>query len=567
MKKFIVVIVLNVFHGMLVFGQNEIETGYVSFKAKVGSAIEYLDDKKSYKVVVPEDPTQDKKRFGSLNQSLGLDAKRAKGNEPTDKVFSIVTSGIKEITRYEDQPHQDASGFGFVRKVYFNFPVKVIVSNSTGETEKEIVLIKEDTELSEVFHAGTATGATSPTFGPIPFKSAELLNAEYQNQPAIAKLIEKKAIDNIVLAKLKLAINAAYGVNKYSLGFLYFYAPSKASAASVPDLAAKCNDLKTALSELNDKGKEEGALKKMNELFGYFSDNANTNASNSLRQLYSGNAALTALLSGNLQQAEDIFADFYSKYIQQNKVADFSGYYEGLYGMYDPYYKFKQAAGKNIELNVRPRAFDDKKKKDELATSKIKQAKDSTAQANALPKYNGESGYLDFSESIDGQSSVRGNIYYDFNTISQRSESGITTKIKVVVQTKAGKAEIPLYLISIMVVGEKKYKSVELKAGNILEATAAATNIVPDKEFWEVLQEDEKALYLRNPRSGEFAVLLAGDKQAYEVNDVIKNRRPAKEFFVKCPALKDAIASGVIKPVETQEDFKQFYQWLQNNCK
>src|SRR5215831_4959991 len=119
MKKFTVLLVfLSYFSAVFtVFSQSEkISSNVVSFRAKVGSAIEHLGKEKFYKVVPPSEPAPAKgeaKRFAKFNQSLGLDAKRVKGEEKFDKAFEIITEGIQSVTRYVDETYQDSLGTGF----------------------------------------------------------------------------------------------------------------------------------------------------------------------------------------------------------------------------------------------------------------------------------------------------------------------------------------------------------------------------------------------------------------------------------------------------------------------
>jgi hypothetical protein len=570
MKKLFFLNSLFILAAGLGLAQNDnVSSNSISFKAKVGSVIESLGEGKTYKVIPPDEVSPVQKRFSSFNQGLGLDAKRVKGEEKSDKVFKIVTTGFADPTRFEDQPYQDLNSSGFVRKVYFRCPMKLIVSNANGEVEKEIIVISEDDEVSEVFHAGTATGTTGSGFSPIPFKTAELLNQEYeQKKAATLDQLEKEAIGNTLIPKIKQVVNVSYGMYKFPLGFISYYVPSKSAASSNPELLARCNELKVNLTDLNDKTKEEAAMKRINDSYDYFQKSIAANTVDpSLLQIYLGNAALTGLISGHLAEAEDHFSKFYFNYADKNRISNFSSVYESLYGMYSTYYALKQTDQKIVKLNYRPKAFEEKRKSDEQKAMAVKAAADSVARANALPVYKGEMGTVYLSEPINTETIVRGKIYYDFNQTSVTSKEKITIPSKLIIETSNGKGELLPRSISYFVVDNKKYVSTELKGGGFLKVAAVAAGNLQGKEFWQVLQENDKASYLELPGKEMFAILLEGEKEAYSVNDIIKNRKPAKDFYTKCPQLLEAINKKEIKSVETRQDFKEFYNWLQANCK
>jgi hypothetical protein len=81
------------------------------------------------------------------------------------------------------------------------------------------------------------------------------------------------------------------------------------------------------------------------------------------------------------------------------------------------------------------------------------------------------------------------------------------------------------------------------------------------------LQEDpDRAIYLQRVGADEFAITRSVYLEAVSVSDIIKKRKPAKDFLEKCPALAQAIENKQVTMVKTREDFKKFYKWIQDNC-
>jgi hypothetical protein len=124
-----------------------------------------------------------------------------------------------------------------------------------------------------------------------------------------------------------------------------------------------------------------------------------------------------------------------------------------------------------------------------------------------------------------------------------------------------------MWNILYFVVGEKKYQSTIIKGDEFLKVASLATGNLDITEFWEVLQEDpDRAIYLQRVGADEFAITRSVYLEAVSVSDIIKKRKPAKDFLEKCPALAQAVENKQVTMVKTREDFKKFYKWIQDNC-
>jgi hypothetical protein len=574
MKKILHLVTLSVLlcFATAAFSQDKISASSLTFRAKAGSAVEYLSKEKTYKVVPPSEPTPAKgeiKRFLSFNQSLGLDAKRIKGDEKVDKTFEIITDGIKSLDRYQDEPFTDSLGSGFIRRLYFTFPLRVIVRNAAGEIERELILLDQSNELSGVFHANMLA-QTTLVEGQRPvvsFKSEEQLSREYEsNKQAIFKRLERNQT-RLLQAKVERVVNAAYGYNKFPLGMLYCYTPEKGSGNA--DLETQCNQLKVSLAQLSDKAKETEAMANLEVSYQYFKKELESK--NIPNQLLLGNGALAAITTGHLAEANDWFSKYVVNYFdsRKNKVEDFVMLYQALFEVYAPYFEIKQSSQNPQKLNLKLTAFDDKRKHDEKIALKKKRLQDSLTAATMLTIYNGDQGTVVLKEAQNGITSLSGKVYYDFNkTTTEVNGKTVSTQLRIV--TANGDVYLRPRQISNFSVGNKRYYVLDFHtSGNPLlgAAVAIATGDLTENSFWEILQEDEKVSFFELPGGNTFAVKLETDKQAYSIEDIVKNKKPAQGFLATCPTLAEAVGKKEIKSVESRDDFKKFYQWLQANCK
>ncbi len=553
--------------------QNEgVSTTSVGFKARVGSGLEYLGEDKVYKILLPDEPTLAKgklKKFSLFSSGFGLDAKRAKGDDAFYKSFRIISSGVKSIIREEDEKVTTLAGSGFVKRLYFNFPISIEVANPSGQVEKTFVVVSETQEISEVFHSNTMLEGS--IVQKTPFATQEIMNRQYsENREALVAKIERDAIQNTLYPKVKSVINAAYGSNKYSGGFLYIYTPSKSYTGEPADLGTQCSELKNALSELNDKEKEVTALQKIETAYGYFDKALNTGSTNSgMAQLYLGNKALAALVTGHLEEAEESFSKFYLQFGQpsKNKASEFGDYFELLYNVYGYYHTIRQSTLPVVYFNLRPRGFDEKENAAQKLALQKKMDAAAQKQASRLPVFNGEEGYAMCVDKDKKEVTIAGGIFYDFNA-AKVEYKGVTKSAPLKIKGKDGELEeIQMWNILYFVVGEKKYQSTIIKGDEFLKVASLATGNLDITEFWEVLQEDpDRAIYLQRVGADEFAITRSVYLEAVSVSDIIKKRKPAKEFLEKCPALAQAIENKQVTMVKTREDFKKFYKWIQDNC-
>jgi len=558
--------------------QTEISATLVSMRAKAGSAVEHLGKEKFYKVVPPTDPAPVKgeaKRFSKFNQSLGLDAKRVKGDEKVDKSFEITTNGIENIIRFQDEPYTDSLGAGFIRKIFFYFPVKVVVKNGAGEIEKELIVVEPNEEVFGIFHANMLAQATLVEGARpiVSFKDKGKMESEYEtNKAAIIKRLERNHSEKL-FRKVEKMVNAGYGENKYPSGYLYYYGLSKQSAAANAEVDNQCNQLKSAIAELSDKTKEENSFAKISTCYDFFKKQLDAGINDQgLLQLSLANGAIAALISGHVADADAWFSKFFVSYGNsgKNKVKDFASTFETLFEIYGPYYAIKQATSNEIHLNQQLKGFDDKKKNDERIAAKKKATEDSIALANALPNYVDADGELELSKDkmLNGNFLLKGKITYDFNRPTMTNASGVTFATKVHIVTNGGTYDVPLLQIERFSVGKTVYIPIVLQAGYLEAAANLAAGDLSFGSFWELLQETDGAIFVQKVKENRFAIrFTGGNGNAFDVEDVIKNRKFARGFFSKCPQMLEAINRKEIKEVKTREDLRGLYQWMVKNCK
>lgn len=567
--SFIPTVLLWLITAVASFAQAEISASLVSMRAKVGSAVEHLGKEKFYKVIAPTDPAPVKgeaKRFLRFNQSLGLDAKRVKGDEKVDKSFEIITDGIQNIIRFQDEPYTDSLGTGFIRKVFFYFPVKVVVKNGAGEIEMELIVTEPNEEFFGIFHANMLAQATliEGARPVVAYKEKAKMENDYEtNKAAITKRLERNQTEKL-FRKVERAVNSGYGENKFPSGYLYYYALDKQSVAANAELDNQCSQLKSAIAELSDKSKEENSLTKIGTCYDYFKKQLEAGISDQgVLELCLGNGAIAALISGHLPDADAWFSKFLVSYgnSRRNKVMDFADTFETLFEIYGPYYAIKQASSKEVHLNQRLRGFDDKKKNDDLIAAKKKATEDSIELSKSLPIYKDADGFIEASNG-----SLKGKITYDFNKPSENFK-GISYPAKLKVTLSSGSSiEYTPNQVFRFTIGDKSYKSVTLHTGGVLVAAMAATGDANFVSFYEVVQEKSGVFFLEKVGGHDFAIQLKGDNKAYDVDDILRKRKIATNFLAVCPKMVEAIDNKELKPVKTRDDFNSLYQWMLKHC-
>jgi hypothetical protein len=577
-NRFIYAILVCLFFVQSSLAQNEnISASSLGFKARVGGALGVLDETKTYRVVLPDEGVIAKgqtRKFNLFSTGFDLDAKRSKGEEKVDKVFRIVSSGMTPILRERDEPLTALAGSGFVKQLYFNFPLSVEVSNAEGQVERIFEVVSSSQEMTEMFHAGTL--GASASFDKTPFPTKEQMNKQYsENRDAALSKVEREFIEKTLYPKVRSIIQAAYGSAKYAGGFLFVYAPSKSATAAPADLSSKCAELKNTLTELNDKAKESTALSTLDAQFSYFHNAlVGGNVPSTLMQLYLGNAALAGVVSGHITESEDYFSRFYMEFTENNKskAIDFSGYYELLFNTYGYFHLIKQNNGTSVSIPFRPKGFEAKLMAQNAKAEAQRAQAEAEEKARMLPVYNGAPGTIVY---LDGKEEkfFSGNIFYDFNNTTTESK-GITALVPLKIQINGEMQQIsPINVLYFVLKEEEKtYARTSIKGSNALKIAAMATGNFDIVEFWEIMhiirdQDSDRAIFLKKVGKDEFSVTKSYYLEAVDLYDVIRKRKPAKELLDNCPALTAAIDKKEITEVKSIDDLKKFILLYEGNCK
>lgn len=562
-------------------------------KYKLGGAVEYLSKERSYKVVAPDaagyhNGKDNAAKWGYLG--LSMDAKKAKGDNPASKTFEIRSAGLTLLAKYEDMqapfPANPAVK-GWVRKVYFSFPVKILVKDSVGKTEKELIIAADGKENSTVFHAGIlpstapkpapAQPAAPGVFGPdpaalarqiTPFAKLEDLQKAFDaNKPAIENIMERTEAEKLTKAVVA-AIYAGYDYNKYGKATIPFYKLKSKDAGDFAKLVATTEKFKNSLNDLEEEPKQADAMKAMQECYLDYKEQI-ANAAGifpDVIKMCLTNGAMAALITGNLEDANQWYAQYYVAY--KNKA---NSYYESqidnsfelLYAMYASYYLLKQNKAATANLDAPIAAFGAKAAADDIAM-KENLVKDSIAKAEAEarnPNVKGVPGYV----VLKSGEKAEGKVYITFR---QEGSSGIVDldlgKTVTVEAADGKKKDYGVKNVSYFVAKEQRFEPLDVKEAAVFGIMAKVSGDFGKLHFYKSDYQKGAFTVFQDPASGIIVIRKAGDAQAYQAADVLKNRKPAKSFIESCDALK--------KKAEEKDgladvtDARQLADWLSDNC-
>jgi hypothetical protein len=413
----LIVFKLNSFSQVI---HEHITDDYSVVRYKVGGAIQRLSKENTYKIIFPlkmtyNNETETKVRWDYT--TLNMDAKKIKDGTASDKTFEIVSGGLVPTMKFEDiqwPMPTNPSASGFVRKVYFKFPLKVIVKNAAGATEKELVIADTSFEAYALFHGGMLTEdiRTLASGRPIlPYLTpADLDKAYTANKAAIEKKLETNEIYN-ASATIARAIYAGYDYNNFQKTALYYFSIKKSSKDAYPKIVENIEKFGLAIKDYADTTKQASALETLNGNYTFFKDQLNNRSAFApdIVKLFLYDGALAALITGNMEDANKWFSDYYINYnglnpgISTLSVENFVN----LFPVFNSFYSIKQTKSTIVNFNNRLTYTEDNiaaKNKKHGEEKRIADAKQIAAVENDPNIYDAD-GYVIFAdgEKVEGK--------------------------------------------------------------------------------------------------------------------------------------------------------------------
>jgi len=582
-KKKLLSIVVTMAFSLLVFAQVEnthIKSSYIIVKYKMGGAIEALTKEQTYKIVFPTELNYHKEIENTYRWDtyyMSMTAKKVKPTEQSYKTIEVVTKGLVPLGTYEDVQvplSTDPSRKGWVRKVNYTFPIKLVMRNAANEIEKELVLTDDKEVLQGVFHADMLTEDGSKRIGErdiVPFMTVEqLLKAATPNKVAIEKRLERNQVLKFYPAISK-AIAAAYDLNKVSSFNMAIYQITKDELGNYPAVASMSDKFSIALKDLTDDTKKENAINTLQECNTFYKEQLaqKDKLPADIVKLCLYHEAIASLMLGDIPESNSAFSAYYTKYMRNTLFGEqtFEENYNKLYNIYAPYYSIKQATSVSVNMNVPVIAYRDKVQAD-IVADKAKLQNDSIAKAEEeakSPNINGKPGYI----VLNSGKKVEGKIHMLF--VETSSNSGIidldrfsSVDVGNTVNGVENKTKYMSKDVSYFIVNDLRYEHLNVKEGAVLGMLGKLTgNTDPTTFYIKYYTANNFTLYQR-PASKEFIIKKNTDELSYYTEEVLKGKKVAIPFIEACPALKQKIEA---KNIEDIKDAKKMTDWLDVNCK
>jgi hypothetical protein len=308
--------------------QNELHLKliYPSTKVYLNAKIKELKATETYQVNIPEVAAGDASK---TVVTFNSEAKVAKKKDAADYIFNIITPGVKQFsiapptyitgkvkTNMALQP--EVSVAGFVRTIHYHFPLKIEVRNKAGELEKTIVVIDENEELTDVYHADylreprfeertcvTTISAfdteAETTLGDKPELMQELKN----------RIIQRAALNRWAMATplISKALNSAYGNEKIAAQAYAMYDVADAQP-EYASLAALVERNKKAITNLGDKDKAAASVAELKTIVTEYEERLKGTLDHTVKALLLINASQSALLSDQVEKSVILFKEY-----------------------------------------------------------------------------------------------------------------------------------------------------------------------------------------------------------------------------------------------------------------
>jgi hypothetical protein len=572
---------LSSFKGFSQVANEHITDDYSVVRYKVGGAVQRLSKENTYKIIFPlkmayNNETETKNLWGYT--TLNMDAKKIKDGTASDKTFEVVSSGLVPTIRFEDiqwPMPTNPSASGFVRKVYFKFPLKVIVKNVTGAIEKELIVADSSSETYAIFHAGMLAQdvRTLASGRPImPYLTpTDLNNAYAASKAAIEKKLE---IDEIYNASITItrAIYAGYDYNNFAKAALYYYSIKKADKVNYPQIVENTEKLGFALKDYADTAKQAAAFETLKTSYAYFKEQLNNRSTFApdIVKLFLYDGALAAVVTGNLDDANKWFSDYYANYCGRDLgMATLSvENFVNLFPVFSAYYAIKQSQSSTINFNKRLTYIEDNvmaknKKYEEKKIANVAEQK--IAEANN-PNIKREEGYVIF----DNGEKVNGKISFLFTPEegTEVASNDVGRKVYLTTNPLINFDKDPRKVAFFFAKGNM-YELIGVKEASVmgmLNKMSTGSGLLQKKQYYKIYYEVGIYKVYQNPLdAANFVIRKQGDEKGTFVNDIYKDKKAAKNFIENCTILKQRVDAK-----DTFADFtdvKMFADFLNANCK
>jgi hypothetical protein len=315
---------------------------YPSTKVYLNAKIKELKETETYRLGIPEIFVEGaSKTFVVFNS----DAKAAKKKEAADYTFDVITPGIKQFTispptyingkiKTNILLEPEVNVAGFVRTVHYHFPLKIEVRNKAGELEKTIVVIDENEELTDVYHADflreprfeERTCVT--TISPFDTEAATTLGDKPEvMQELRTRIVQRAALNRwaMVTPLISKALTCAYGSEKIP-ALTYPMYDIKDPQTEYTALAALVERNKKAIGNLGDKEKTAGSIEELKKIVAEYEEMLKGNTNHDMKALLLINACQSALLSDQIEKS----IVFYKEYRQLDGSTVVRNAYEAM---------------------------------------------------------------------------------------------------------------------------------------------------------------------------------------------------------------------------------------------
>lgn len=308
--------------------QNELHLKliYPSTKVYLNAKIKALKETETYHIEIPAFAADDASKTVVVFNS---DAKVTKKKEAADYTFNIITTGVKQFTispssyitgkvKTNIALEPEVSVAGFVRTVRYHFPLKIEVRNKAGELEKTIVVIDENEELTDVYHADylrepryeERTCVT--TINPFDTEAETTLGDKPElMQELKTKIIQRAALNRWAMATplISKALNTAYGYEKIPARTYAMYDIADAQP-EYATLATLVERNKKAISNLGDKDKMAASQEELKKIVAEYEERLKVTLDHNVKALLLINASQSALLSDQVEKSVIFYKEY-----------------------------------------------------------------------------------------------------------------------------------------------------------------------------------------------------------------------------------------------------------------
>ncbi|MDR3246586.1 MAG: apolipoprotein A1/A4/E family protein [Prevotellaceae bacterium] len=535
------------------FGQ-KVKSDYLKMSVSLPVVDETYSKDKRFKVIIPDEISILAKNvnkevaggfFGELRMLCPVPAKSVneKKGETPDIIFEIVSPGIQNLRigwayyakiaeKKESIDKITPASTGYIADITFNFPLKLEVKDGNGNIKRTITFADETEEFHAVYHNNffkeKAVGDKSLEFPPVAFPTKHDLDTSIFifGESAVTLRTAKNKLENLFSACMK-TIRMCYGDNSYmnKRYDFHIYKLTEWDDPANTKLSEAVEQLKTAFTPVYDSNSQQTLAQKLPAAIAVFEEYLTEYGEklSPIRKLCLHNLALAYYFSGDYKNASKHYQSYYKEFGS-------TGYY-----LSDPpapdiytYYQLKKSPSLHYPDNFISGI--ENKVNEQKQEEKAKIAYKKQEQADSIFRERNPYGKGTVFDANDNEISAIVSILL----MGRRQESGIVdigpeTPVKLYCLADSSfHQSFRIKEVKKIIVNNSVY--IPVTTGSGLLSSTNLMKLVYEKGNFQLFYDVRWSNYCIR--------LIEQDKTCY-VNDILKAKKSAAEFYKSCPALKD----------------------------